>query len=249
MKLTKYFMVALVISTMCACKKEEIKTYSGKQLIDFGSAVTGSIADSTRNFTFYYSPASTTQDTAWFDVYALGGPIAKERAISLKQVVANGAGVVNAVPGVDYKAFTDPNLSKWYVMKADSVKARIPIVMLRTAALEKTNLTLMFNVVANQDFELGVPGYLWRKLIFTEQLSKPFNWPGFLGTYSVEKHKFIIANSTLKWDSADIILINAIYSSGLYYNSLFVQALNAYNRTHADPLKDENNNLITFPLY
>lgn len=249
MKLTKYFIMTLVILTMSACKREEIKLYSGKQMIDFGSGVAGSLVDSTKNFTFYYSPAGATQDTAWFDVYALGGPVSRERTISLQQIAATGAAVTNALPGVDYKKFTDPDLSKWYVMKAGAVKARIPIVMLRTDNLKKTNITLMFDVVANKDFEPGVQGYLWRKLVFTEQLSKPFNWPGFLGSYSVEKHKFIIANSDLRWDSADIALIIETYSTAYYYNSVFVQALNAYNNTHAEPLRDENKDLITFPIY
>ncbi|WP_316815172.1 DUF4843 domain-containing protein [Pedobacter nyackensis] len=249
MKLIKYFIMALVILTTGACKKEEIKQYSGKQMIDFGSAVVGSLVDSTQNFTFYYSQTSATQDTAWFDIYALGGPVAKDRKISLRQVATTGSGVINALPGVDYKEFSDPDLSKWYVMKAGAVKTRIPIVMLRTEKLETTNLTLMFDVVANGDFEVGVSGYLWRKLIFTEQLSKPFNWPSFLGTYSVEKHKFIIANSDLRWDSADIALILAAYSNAYYYNALFVQALNEYNNTHEEPLRDENKDLITFPIY
>ena len=162
-------------------------------------------------------------------------------------------GSTNAVPGTDYKPFTDPTLSGAYVIKAGQVHTLVPVILFRSASQKTTTLTLKFAVVENENFKLGENSNLWRKIIFTDRLSQPTAWNAtmtkyYYGAYSVTKHAFMITVTGQKWDQEFMTKIAPDLAQVNFYASLCKTALINYNNAHpGNPLKDENGQLVTFP--
>jgi hypothetical protein len=258
MKATNLFISVVLFMALASCKQDAYYLFNDVARIQFGPDIARiytasyNLADTTKNYTFYYLSASKTQDTVFFDIYAIGGPSTKDRPYTLTQVQVND-GSVNAVSGTDYKAFTDPSVSGSYVIKAGQVHAFTPIVMLRNAALKSKTVTLKFIVAENENFKLGEINNLWRKVVFTDRLSQPTAWGAsmvqyYLGAYSVTKHAFIIQVSGQKWDQAFMSTVTADYAQLQFYLSSFKHALADYNAAHpGNPMKDENGQLIVFP--
>jgi hypothetical protein len=257
MKRTLYIVAAIALLAMASCKQEDYYLFNDVGRIQFGPdmariyTASYNLADTTKNYTFYYLAADKTQDTMFFDIYAVGGPTSKDRAFSLQQVQVDGA--ANAVSGTDYKAFSDPTVTSAYVIKAGQVHTFVPIVMLRSAALKTTTVTLKFTVAENENFKLGEKTNLWRKLIFTDRLSQPTAWTAsitqyYFGAYSVVKHAFMIQVTGQKWDQAFMSTVTADYAQLMYYISSVKHALVDYNAAHpGNPMKDENGLVIVLP--
>jgi len=253
MKKNKYFMVALLLLTWAACKKEDYKMFTDVARIQFGPDVTRiyqtsfNLADTTKDFTFVYNDPTNKQDTVWFDIYAIGGISTKDRIFKLQQV-ADSTGALNAVPGVDYKAFTDASVNSKYVIKAGERNTLVPIVLLRSATLKTATVTLIIKVAANDDFQLGETTNIWRKVTSTDRLSKPTNWSSAFGTYSVVKHQFMINATGKKWDQAFFAAMLSDYTLMLYYTNVCKTALINYNNANlSNPLRDETGALVVFP--
>lgn len=78
-------------------------------------------------YSFAYS-GGLQQDTIRVKVTLMGKPSAKDRPFSITQVMK---GNDDAVAGKHFIALDDPSLSQYYVLKADSVSAVFPVVLLR----------------------------------------------------------------------------------------------------------------------
>src|SRR5690606_5427125 len=109
------------------------------------------------------------------------------------------------VAGKHYVAFTDSKASKHYVIKADSMHARVPVILLRDLSLKSSAVLLKFKVVENEQFKTGEASKLWRKIEFTDQLSRPLAWSAsastyYYGEYSLVKHQFMVESTGQRWD-------------------------------------------------
>lgn len=252
----KYILMAVVLLSLYSCK-EEYYLFNDVKRIQFGPESSYiynpsfNLADTTKNFTFYYEEPSKAQDTVFFDIYAIGGTSKTDRAFKLEQVAV--AGVDNAVAGVHYKAFTDPSVVDKYVIKGGSVHTRVPVVLLRDGSLKSTTVTLKLQVADNENFELGEKNNIWRKIVFTDRLSQPTSWDAtfsnyYFGKYSVVKHAFFIEHTGQKWDEAFFVYLKANMGEIAYWKAELKMALISYNNDHPDsPLKDENGDLVTLP--
>ena len=255
-KIISIIVIAIVFLST-ACDDNNFKIYTDGANIQFGPeetriyATTYNLADTTKAYTFYYKPTTVTQDTVFFDIYAIGGITDKDRGFVLKQ--DSVAGATNAVAGIDYIAFDDSRVKNNYVIKAGKVHTRIPVILLRNAKLKTNTLALKISTVANENFRLGEKTNLWRKIIFTDRLSQPNIWDAnmtkyYFGNYSVAKHAFMIQASGDRWDDAFITIVKADYSLLSFYTSFLKTSLIDYNNAHpTSPLKDENGVLVTFP--
>lgn len=251
----KYIMIAVAVLTMASCKKDQYYLYNDIARIQFGPDVSliynanSVLADTLKPYTFYYSAPSVTQDTVFFDIYAVGGVSKTDRAFTLEQEQLPNTN--NAVPGKHYIAFNDPGVSKLYVIKAGTVHTRVPVVLLRDISLKTTTPVLKLNVVANDIFQLGEVKNLWRKIEMTDRLSRPAAWTDsyatyYYGAYSVVKHAFMIEVTGKKWDQTFISTL--AIDEQAYYVSVIKTALINYNNAHpGNPLKDDNGQLVIFP--
>jgi hypothetical protein len=257
MKQTKCLIAILMFFAMGSCKKEAYKQYSDTARVQFGPDITRiyqpsyNLADTTKGFTFVYNLPASTQDTVWFDVYAVGDISANDRTFNLLQI-ADTTGATNALPAVDYKSFTDPTVAGKYKIKAGETHTLAPIVLLRSANLKTTSVTLLFKIVASADFQPGETANLWRKITFTDRLSKPAAWTStiniYFGTYSITKHQFMIDVTGQKWDQAFLSGVLSDFTALIYYTNVCKTALINYNNAHpGNPMRDENGVLVVFP--
>lgn len=248
-----YLIILAFLVIFHSCKKDQYYIFDDIPRAQFGPSISKSIlneyADSLKSETFYYEPASLLVDTIFFDIYTLGEVQKKDRNYTLKQVLVPGAN--NAVAGKHYKGFDDPSISPLYVIKSDSVHARVPIIVLRDTELKTKTFTLKFELVANENFDLGEPTKISRKLLITDRLSQPNAWTAsysqyYLGAYSVRKHEFMIETTEKKWDQE--FLANMPLDQMNYFKSVLGMALIDYNKNHPnEPLRADNGELITFP--
>ncbi|QBQ42615.1 DUF4843 domain-containing protein [Sphingobacterium psychroaquaticum] len=249
-----YIITALVLLVSYSCKKDQYYIFDDIPRIQFGPPITSLVnvnpyTDSLKAETFYYEAADVVRDTIYFDIFTLGEVRKNDRAYKLKQIQLPG--VENAIPGKHYVAFDDAAVVPLYVIKSDSVHARVPIVVLRDSELKSKTVNLGFEIVANENFDKGEPTKVWRKLQFTDRLSKPNAWTAsfsqyYFGNYSVRKHAFMIETTGEKWDQNFIATIPSDQIT--YYKSVMGEALIDYNKKHPDaPMRDENNELVSFP--
>lgn len=257
MRALKYVIVAMVVLAFASCKKDQYYLYNDVARIQFGPETSRiyttsyNLADTLKPFTFFYEDASVTQDTVFFDIYAIGGVSKADRTFTLEQEqVAN---VTNAIPGTQYVAFNDPKATKNFIIKAGSVHTRVPIILLRDASLKTSTPVLKFKVVANGSFQVGEINNLWRKVVFTDRLSQPAAWNAsatqyYFGKYSVTKHQFMIDLTGEKWDQDFITGIMADYALLQYWTATLKIVLINYNNLHpGNPLKDETGEIVVFP--
>lgn len=256
----KYFIVALVVMTMASCKEDSFLFNDGATL-QFGPPLSAiyqpgaNAAGSVSAYTFFYKSANTTQDTVYFDIYAIGGVSSKDRSFKLEQVQVEG--VANAVAGTHFISFDNPAVSKNLVIKAGQVHSRIPVILLRHPSLKTSDAVLRFTIIENENFKKGEANYLWRRIDFTDRINKPAAWSGsyqttYYGKYSTVKHKFMMDATGELWDQAfmselqDPLLPDP--SRIMYYMSVIKAALINYNNAHpGDALRDEIGDLVVFP--
>nr|WP_295876513.1 DUF4843 domain-containing protein [uncultured Chitinophaga sp.] len=246
----------LLIALLAACKKDRYTLYDDAALLQFGPVpeqiyiASYEMRDTLKPFTFYYEPATVTQDTVFFDIYALGGISDKDRAFTLEQVTLPNE--ENAVPGVHFKPFSDPSLQAAYVIKAGAVHALVPVVVLRDASLKTQSVKLQLQIKSNDQFRPGETRKLWRRVELTDMLSRPPVWDAgatrsYWGEYSVVKHAFMIAQTQQKWDQEFMTAIALDNASLTFWRLKLKTLLLEYNKAHpGEPLSDENGEVV-FP--
>ncbi len=251
------FTVAMLTALLAACKKDQYYLYNDSARLQFGPSpdriytASFEMADTAKPFTFYYEPAATTQDTVFFDIYAIGGVSGKDRPFTIEQVTVTGA--ENAVPGVHYKAFSDPSLKDMYQIRAGEVHRSIPVILLRDPSLKSKNVKLQIAVKANEHFLPGEVRKLWRRVELTDMLSQPAAWNAsaaqyYWGKYSRVKHSFMIEQTGEKWDQEFLLNINTDFALLTFWKLKMRTLLTDYNNAHPGaPLMDETGEPVVFP--
>lgn len=258
MKILKYLFFAVAFSTLLgACKQDQYYLYNDVGRLQFGPdpsriyTASFNLADTLKRYTFYYEEEQITEDTVFFDLYAVGGVSDMDRPFQLVQETVAGAD--NAVAGVHYKAFDHQDLANHYVIKAGFVHTRVPIVLLRDASLKQMVYTLKLRVAPNEHFLEGEPTNLWRKVEFSDRLSQPTLWDASitqyrLGKYSAVKHEFMINVTGQDWDDDFMESIATNLAVMGYWQGVLKIALIDYNNQNPDNLlMDEEGELVVFP--
>jgi hypothetical protein len=257
MKKIKFVYFMMVLLSVYACKKDQYYLYKDQQRIQFGPEISRiyttsfNLADTLKPYTFYYQDAKVLQDTVLFDIYAIGGVAKEDRSFTLEQTQVSN--VINAEPGKHYIAFNDPKATKNFVIKANTVHTRVPIIILRDASLKTSTVVLKFSVVPDKNFKSGEVSNLWRKIEITDRLSQPAAWNAsatqfYYGKYSIVKHQFMIQSTGQRWDQTFMVGMQSDLALFQYWTSTLKINLIDYNRKNpGNPLIDENGELVLFP--
>ncbi len=254
----KYILLFVLISGVIAsCKKDQYMVYEDVARLQFGQEPRllyrpeYDFNDTLKMLSFYFSNSSVTEDTVFFDLYAIGGTRNTDRSFTLSQEQIPNE--VNAEPGKHYVAFNDPRAQKNFVIKAGTVHTSVPIILLRDASLKTTTPKLKFVVTADDNFQLGERNKVWRRIEFTDRLSQPSAWDAsmtqyYIGKYSVAKHQFMIQTTGDRWDQEFIASIKSDLSLVNYYKAILRTALIDYNKANpTKPLTDEFGEAVVFP--
>lgn len=257
MKNFQYIVVAGILLLMFSCKKADYVRYSDVARLQFGPELQWlyftpyAYNDTLKQQTFFYEANTVVADTVYFDIYTIGKETSQDRSFTLKQEQIPGA--YNAIPGQHYKDFSDPEVRKNYVIKAGQSHSLVPIILIRDISLKTNSAVLKFIIAEDENFKFGQEQFLWRKLIFTDRLSRPNAWTdaystNTFGKYSMVKHKFMIDSTGQKWDQDFLLKIATDSSEQAYWISLVKEALIAYNKAHPNtPLMDEAGELVVIP--
>lgn len=257
MKNLKHLLVAIICMFILSCKKSGDFLYTDIARIQFGPeprllySTAAGLNDSLKRQTFVYLDNSTLIDTIYFDIYAMGNLSDKDRSFTLKQEQVNEE--YNAVPGVHYKAFTDSDVAGNYVIKAGQSHNLVPVILMRDASLKSNSAILKFSIVANENFQPGPEELLWRKVIFTDRISRPSAWNEsvstmYFGKYSEVKHKFMIKTTGQKWDQDFFVMLIQDTQQLQYWLGMVKSALVAYNNDHPDKhMTDEFEEPVVIP--
>ncbi|MFZ4862019.1 DUF4843 domain-containing protein [Sphingobacterium sp. Mn56C] len=235
-----------------ACKKEEIITFSGMPKIQF-------IDSAALSYTFIYEPEARVVDTVWLAVRTIGGIKNYDRPIVLTQtpefrdsirIDEDTKKIIDtlhipvsnpAVAGVHYVALDDPALKPYYVMKANQVEAKMPVVVLRDPSLKESSYRLRLMVKENAEFVFGETKNIARTLIVSDRFERFYSWrfdtsvaPAFFafGKYSPAKHQFMYETIGAPIDEEWYTAVVAI-GGVTHYRNYLREALQKYN---ADPV-------------
>lgn len=212
--LTQIFAFSL-LTTFIACEKE-LQPYSSTDCrlnfiyIDYTGKIMNSDrvteVERTSSYSFITANAGSTErittDTLWFDVSTMVFLSDKNRPIRVEQIPT---GEDDAIPGVHYVAFDDPNFTRLCFIPANKNRTQIPIIILRNPSLEEHDVTLTFRLAENEYFKSGYNGLTERTLHITDRLLEPNNWPQqYFGIYGTVKHQLMIDWTGKEWDESYI---------------------------------------------
>lgn len=105
--------------------------------------------------TFIYDNSDVDRDTVYIPMRTMGFVTEYDRPIGIEQAEAvfeEGVEGANAVPGVHYVPFDDPEYQKFAVVKAGQAEAQLPVILLRDPSLENEEVTLRIRIVQNEAF-------------------------------------------------------------------------------------------------
>lgn len=233
--------------------------YTGQQYLEFYSK-NDVKAVTTAYSAFYYLDAGKTTDTVLLHVVTLGSLPTKTSYVTLNASTdkTNVSAYPDAVAGVHYVSFDDPELKKLMKVEAGKFEAYIPVVLKRDPSLKSSVYQLRFNIGVSDDFKPGSSKHTEGVIYISDRLSQPSNWTTtfFLGTYGTVKHQFIIEQSGQRWDTDFITTLTtpADLNAQSFYLFKFTQALKVLNATRKaagltelreDPLVPST--AVTFP--
>lgn len=180
--------------------------------------------------TFVYDPQDLIRDTIYVTVNSMGFVRDYDRVVRLEQVEVKPDSVFNAIPGVHYVAFDDPEMKGGFVLPAGKVSAKIPIIALRDKSIRDTVTILRLRIVGNEYFEPGDRQRIEQTVEIGDQLMQPKNW-ALLGGYGRVKHRFLIETFPgFRFDEETFDLFRADYQFGMWIRS---KAINALARENA----------------
>ncbi|WP_293306795.1 DUF4843 domain-containing protein [Pedobacter sp. UBA5917] len=194
MKRLTYSLAAILISvTAISCSKTQGLLYSDVARVQLNDTATVSS-------TFVYDAPTITRDTIYIQVNTIGEMANVDRAVKFVQV-NNKTDLFPAVSGQHFVPFDDPSIKNLMVIKANTVKAKIPVILLRDASLKTNTYRLRLQLAANDQFALGEVQSRSTSILFSDRLERFYSWrvdngaaPAFytLGKYSTRKHQFMI---------------------------------------------------------
>ena len=181
----------------------------------------------------------------------MGKPSTKDRPFSIAQVMKEDN---DAVAGKHFIAFNDPSLSKYYILKADSVSAIFPVVFLRDKSLASQVYNLHIGIKENSEFKNGFPFYQEKRITISDMLAKPKQWDErYINYYFTEwgpvAHQFMIDVTGQPFDDNFIekIMSSSDTNYVYYLAEKVARAKVKYNKEHPDaPLSEADGTLINF---
>lgn len=250
------YSIMAAVALFCTSCEQDLPVYNDPTArLNFYNESTG---DTLTSYCFVYHN-EVPQDTIWMRVTTMGFLADHDRQFELQQVMT---GDNDAEPGKHYVAFDNADLRKYYVIKADSVGAYFPVVVLRHDSESDKIYNLKFTIKDNDEFKVGYNDYLYKYVTITDMLVKPANWGGLMnwmfGQYGTEKHKFMMKVSGELWDEEYISKNNFDKSSiadqnyMFYLSTLFQSELDKENAEREargeGPLCEANGDVVYFQI-
>lgn len=238
----------LSLGLLIACE-EDLPLYNDNQgMLNF-------VGDTTYNYSFVYH-SGYQQDTIWMEVETMGFMTDEARPFEIKQELT---GENDAIAGVHYLSFDNAFYQPYMKIEAGTVKAKVPVIVLRDASLNEEDYVLRVEIADNGVFQPGYEFNSFKVITITNRLVQPRYWNSlmrnFFGAYGTEKHRFMIEHSAFKWDDDFLVEIGVSNSSVdqqylIYLRDKFRQMLEEENTRRANqglpPISEKDGTTVTF---
>lgn len=236
----RYIIIIALVTTLFACKKEEVPFYSEKDGIAFYTGTTA--GEDSISYSFAFNVTPKTRDTVYFNMRVVGRKADYDRNIK-----------VTAAPGTTARLGVDFILPE-VKLPAGKLELRYPVVLLKTPEMTTQSFNIVADVVESNDFILGAIGKLpvfnntttinvrRVKVSVTDRLIQPAYWPQIaadFGAYSQVKLKFMI--TVLGISDFSTLTVD----QSINFPVKLRQALADYEAVNG-PLLDENRVRVTF---
>lgn len=200
--------------------------------------------------TFVYDSEDMVRDTVYVTVNSMGFVRDYDRTFRLEQVEVNPDSIFNAIPGVHYVAFDDPEMKGHFVLQAGKVSAKLPVITLRDLSLRDTVTILKLRIVENKYFKPGDQQRIEQTMEIGDQLMQPKNW-ALLGTYGRVKHRFLVETfPSYRFDEETFNLFRKDYQFGMWMRSKAKNALAKENAEREargeEPLYERDGTKVNF---
>ena len=169
------------------------------------------------------------QDTVWLEVETIGKVSDQDRTVQLEQKTITAEeleeyGENEAVPGVHYVPFDDPELLAKSYVPAGTTIAQIPVVVLRDPSLDEKDVALRITFKDNGVFKPGYSKYNTHTLHIASQLTRPTEWDTKYWDYNFVEYTRTVHELMIEW-------------TGEAWDDDYIKELNAGDPGYLDYLK------------
>ncbi|UYQ94176.1 DUF4843 domain-containing protein [Chitinophaga horti] len=251
--MNRILLLLLMTITFFSCQKSSEITYKSEtDAVNIWLGTSLSAKPDSMEYNFAFRPAVPT-DSVVFTAMVLGNTTAQDRRFVLKAI---GGDTNRVKQGVHYE-FGD------YTIRGNGYTDTFAIYIKRTNDFKVNGARIVFGVSETGDLKRGLIESSKVTIILKDIFAKPAHWDvdpypytklsTYFGVYSNVKFQFIttvigkapifrvLSAGTLKEGEVDFTTVT-------YYKNSCIKQLNVYNAANpGNPLRDENNNLITIP--
>ena len=168
MIMKKLFIVLVVGLMWAACTREEVDVFSLEDnyiyfSYDNGTTLATSMVPDDSTYYFYNKSSLTVKstqqrDTFYFEVRAAGLAKSVDRQIKIAPWSCEVSGFTEAVEGVNYVPFDDPEMVENLVLPADSVRVKIPVIVTYDPSIAGTAKSFIVGLKLVDSGDLKVMG-------------------------------------------------------------------------------------------
>lgn len=182
-KITTFITLSLLLC-LSGCKENDHIDYTLNDRVYFYEtekflAVTNIVKE--MNYTFSLKPSTLMEDTVKITVRVMGRTADRDRHFKAVAV----ADSTTAQSPLHYEIFDG-------VIPQGQYDGYLPVLLKRTADTQDHSVTLLLQIVDNEDFTTGNPDAIHFRLSWADMLMRPAHWPYYFGRYSTNKYRFAI---------------------------------------------------------
>lgn len=186
------YLVGLIAFVAMSCTQQDALLYDSAAQVSFTRDIYGQ-QDSVIQ-SFFTVREGQTRDTVWVEISLTGFPVDENRPVSLVQT--NIGDPDAAVAGTHYVDFNDEEVAGQFVMKANQVQAKVPVILLWDKSLNSEKKRLKLAIAANDYFQPGIDtdcNFLIQTTALAEQPTDwQANWFYVFGDWGPRKMWFIM---------------------------------------------------------
>lgn len=215
------------VSLFTSCEEQQLLEYQNDPGLQFywGNIPGKSPQKDSMNCSFFVLKEEVMWDTVWLRIETMGFPAKEDRPVKLIQL-PEAEEEVMAQPNVHYLPFDSPELQSLMVVKANQVRADIPVILHKDPSLKTKEYRLSISIAPNDHFTNGITRYQTFLLKITDFAEEPESWKtwkSFFGIFGPVKLKFLIT-----YVGVDFTTDYPIYMYQ-YYKTVAREKLSEYN--------------------